>query len=147
MSADIKFSKAQIKKMAQSGGFLERLLGRLLPKAIPAAVQKSMFGSGPTTDNNKLTDIMRIMRITNSGLSDMMKIIKVLKDHNILPKGITRIVKNEIKYQIGGFLPMLLGGLANSLLGGILSNGLFGSGMYRAGEGIIRTGEGIKKNH
>ena len=42
---------------------------------------------------------------------------------------------------------MLLGGLANSLLGGILSKGLFGSGMYRAGEGIIRTGEGIKKNH
>ena len=32
MSTDIKLSKAQIRKMAQSGGFLGRLLGRLLIK-------------------------------------------------------------------------------------------------------------------
>ena len=32
MSADIKFSRAQIRKMAQSSGILERLLGRFLIK-------------------------------------------------------------------------------------------------------------------
>ena len=32
MSTDIKLNKAQIRKMARSGGFLGRLLGRLLIK-------------------------------------------------------------------------------------------------------------------
>ena len=40
---------------------------------------------------------------------------------------------------------MLIGGLASSLFGGILSKGLFGSGMYRTGKGFVRAGEGIKK--
>ena len=93
---------------------------------------------------------MNIIRINNDGLSSMMKIIKILENHNILPKGITKTAKNEVKSQRGGFLRMLLGGLASSLLGGILSKGLFGSGMYREGEGkgIVRAGDGIKKqNH
>ena len=34
MSADIKFSKAQLKKVGQSGGFLGRLLGPLLEIAM-----------------------------------------------------------------------------------------------------------------
>ena len=95
-----------------------------------------MFGSGPTTGGNKVDEKMNILRISNSGLSSMIKIIKDLEDHDILPKVITRTAKNEVKSQRGGFLPMLLGGLASSLLG----NMLFGSG-------IVRAGEGTKKNH
>ena len=99
------------------------MLGRLLPKVIPTAIslgkkvlvplglsaamsgidgaiQKSMFGSGPTIGNNKLNDIIKIC---NSGLSDMTKIIKVLEDHDVLPKGITRTAKNEVKSQRGVF--------------------------------------------
>ena len=154
--------------MVQSGGFLGRLLGKLLPKVIPAATslvksvvaplglsagisaidglfQKNIFsGSGP---NNKLNDIMKIIKISNAGLSDIIKIINVLAGHNILPKGITRNAKNEVKSQRGGSLPILLGGLASSLIGNVLSKGLFGSRMYRAGQrkGLPRAGEGIKK--
>ena len=34
-SADIKFSKTQLSKMMQSGGFLEKLLGPLLKTGLP----------------------------------------------------------------------------------------------------------------
>ena len=34
-SADIKFSKAQLSKMTQSGGFLDKLLGPLLKAGLP----------------------------------------------------------------------------------------------------------------
>ena len=115
-----------------------------------AGIQKQkIFGLGTTICGNKLDETMNIIRINNDGLSSMMKIIKILENHNILPKGITKTVKNEVKSQRGGFLRMLLGGLASSLLGGILSKGLFGSGMYRKGEGkgIVRAGEGIKAAH
>ena len=46
-------------------------------------------------------------------------------------KGVTEIVKNEIKDQKGGFLSMLLGTLGASLLGNILT----GKGFVRAGHG------------
>ena len=55
----------------------------------------------------------------------------------ILPKGITKTAKNEVNSQRGGLLPILLGGLASSLIGNFLSKELFGgSGIKRAGEGI-----------
>ena len=38
MSTDIKLSKAQIRKMAQSGEFLGKLQGKILPKVIPTAI-------------------------------------------------------------------------------------------------------------
>ena len=68
-----------------------------------------------------------------------MEIIKVLEDHDILPKGITKTAKNEVNSQRGGLLPILLGGLASSLIANFLSKELFG------GSGIKRAGEGIKK--
>ena len=46
-------------------------------------------------------------------------------------KRITKTIKNETKKQKGGFLGMLLGTLAASLLGNILT----GKGMLRAGYG------------
>ena len=44
-----------------------------------------------------------------------------------------------------GFLSMLLGTLGASLLGNVLSKGLSGSGVIRAGEETIRAGEGTIK--
>ena len=148
MSADIKLSKAKLKKPAQSGGILGRLLGRFLPKLIKpaistgknllaplglsamsaadAGIQKSIFsGSGITT-----------LKFGNNELTDLMKIIKILEDHNILLKGITKTAQNEVKSQRGGFLSMLMGTLGASLLGDILSRGLLGKGIVTAGEGI-----------
>ena len=56
-------------------------------------------------------------------------------------KGGTETVQSEIKEQKGGFLSMLLGTLAASLLGNLLT----GKGINRAGKGrgINRAGEGI----
>ena len=58
------------------------------------------------------------------------RLSKLLKT-NILLKRITKTIKNETKKQKGGFLGMLLGTLAASLLGNMLT----GKGMLRAGYG------------
>ena len=119
MSTDLKFSKAQISKIIQSGGFLGSLLsklsGPLMKAAIPlaknvlaplgitaaasvvidAGIQKKIYGSGTTT-----------LIISNKEMNDIMKIIQALEDSNILLKGVTRTIKNEIKEQKRGFLSM-----------------------------------------
>ena len=82
-------------------------------------------------------------------MNDIMKIVQALKDSNILLKGITKTIKNEIRLQKGGFLGMLLGTLGSSFLGNMLT----GKGMSRAGYGneegkeMLRAGHGssIKK--
>ena len=53
-------------------------------------------------------------------MNDTMKIIQALEDPNILLKGVTKTIKNEIKEQKGRFLSMLLGTLGASLLGNLL---------------------------
>ena len=75
-----------------------------------------------------------ILIISNKKMNDIMRIVQTLADSNILLKGITRTIKNEIKHQKGGFLSMLLGTFGASLLGNIL-----------AGKGIVRAGSGNKK--
>ena len=120
MSTDINLSKAQISKIIQSGGFLDSLLGKLaglltkvaVPLAkhvlassgitaaasvIDAGIQKKI-GSGTTT-----------LIISNEEMNDIMKIVKALENSDILLKGITKTIKNEIKEQKGRFLSMLLG--------------------------------------
>ena len=52
-------------------------------------------------------------------MNDIMKIIQALEDSNILLKGVTKKIKNEIKEQKEGFLSMLLGTLGASLLGNL----------------------------
>ena len=76
-------------------------------------------------------------------MNDIMKIVQTLEDSNILLKGVTKTIKNELKEQKGGFLSMLLGTLGASLLGNLLTE----KGTIRAGEGIVRAGYGssIKK--
>ena len=57
-----------------------------------------------------------------------------------LIEGISGTIKNEAKEEKGGFLGMLLGTLAASILR-ILININTGRGVKRAGEGKIRAGE------
>ena len=42
--------------------------------------------------------------ISNEEMNDLMKIVETLDDSNILPKGVTKTIKNETKEQKGGFL-------------------------------------------
>ena len=53
-------------------------------------------------------------------MEDIMKIVKSLEESGLLIKGISKTIKNEAKEQKGGFLQMLLGTLAVSMLGSAL---------------------------
>ena len=153
-SVDIKLSKTQLSKMIQSGGFLGNLLGKLAgplagplaknvlaPLGISAAmstidgsIKKKMFGSGTTTSI-----------ISNDEINDILKIVKSLENSGLLLKGVNETIQHEAKEQRGGFLSMLLGTLGDFLLGDILSKGLSGKGVIRAGGGTIRAGYGSKR--
>ena len=88
-------------------------------------------------------------------MNDIRKIVQAIEYSNILLKGVTETIKNEIKEQKGGFLSMLLGTLGASLLGKLLT----GKGIVRAssvrpfssasqnkkGKEIVRAGTGNKK--
>ena len=50
-----------------------------------------------------------------------MKIVKSLEESGLLIKGISETIKNEAKEQNSGFLEMLLGTLAASILGNALA--------------------------
>ena len=150
--------------MIQSGGFLGRLLGPLLKTGLPlmknvikpltksvliplgltaaasaadAGIHKKILGSG---NNNNTTLI-----ISNDEMDDILKILKSLEDSGVLLKGVSETIQHEAKEQRGGFLGMLLGTLGASLLGDVLSKGLSGTGVIRAGEGTIRAGYGSKR--
>ena len=49
-------------------------------------------------------------------MNDIMKIAKYFEESGLLIKGVTETIENEAKEQIGGFLSMILGTLAASLL-------------------------------
>ena len=154
-ATDIKLSKAQIKKMIQSGGFLGKLLSKLagplmkvaLPlaknvlallgltaamSAIDGSIQKKTHGSGVK------------LIIEQEDMNDIIKIITALENSSILLKGVSKTIKNETKEQRGGFLCMLLGTLGASLLGNLLAGV---KGIMRAGDGIVRAGSGSKKKN
>ena len=71
----------------------------------------------------------------------MTKIVKTLEDSDVLVKGITETLKNDIKKRGAlPLIPMLLGTLGASLL--------TGRGLFTAGKGMYSTGnqeQGIKK--
>ena len=159
-SIEIKLSKTQLSNMIQSGAFLGKLLRPLLKTGLPlmksvikplaksvliplgltaaasaadAGIHKKILGSGY---NNT------ILIISNDEMDDILKIVKSLQDSSLLLKGVSETIQHEAKEQRGGFFSMLLGTLGASLLGDVLSKGLSGKCVIRAGEGTIRTGEG-----
>ena len=149
LATDIKLSKAHIKKLIQSGGFLGKLLSKLagpltkvaMPlaknvlaplgltaamSAIDGSIQKKIHGSGVK------------LIIEQEDMNDIMKIIEALENSGILLKGVSKTIENETKEQRGGFLSMLLGTLGASLLGNLLT----GKGITRAGDAIVHAGSG-----
>ena len=149
LATDIKLSKAQIKKLIQSGGFLGKLLSKLagplmkvaMPlaknvlaplgftaalSAIDGSIQKKMHGSGVK------------LIIEQEDMNGIMKIIEALENSGILLKGVSKTIENETKEQRAG----LLGTLGASLLGNLLTGG---KGITRAGKGIVRASKGSKK--
>ena len=86
--------------------------------AIDGSIQKKIHGSG-----------IKLI-IEEADMKDIIKIIKELENSDILLKGVSKTIENEIKEQRGEFLSMFLGTLGASLLGNLLT-----------GKGIIRAGE------
>ena len=154
LATDIKLSKAEIKKLIQSGGFLGKLLSKLAGPLMKVAMPLTKNVLAPLGLTAAMSEINGSMqkKIHGSGvkliieqedMNDIMKIIEALENSGILLKGATKTIENETKEQKGGFLSMLLGTLEASLLGNLLTGG---KGIVRAGEGVITAGEGIKKN-
>ena len=52
---------------------------------------------------------MTTLIISNNDMEDLIKMVKYLEGSDLLLKGVTETVQNEIKEQKGGFLSMLLG--------------------------------------
>ena len=147
LSRDVKFSKTQLLKMSQSGGFLGNLLSKLagplmkvaMPlaknvlaplgltaamSAIDGSIKKKMLGSGTTT-----------LIISNDEMNNIIKIVKSLENSGVLLKAVNETIQHEAKEQRGGFLSILLGTLGASLLGNLLTGG----------KDVVRAGERIKK--
>ena len=145
MSTDIKFSKAQLKKLIQSGGFLGKLLSKLavplmkvaMPLAknvlAPLGLTAAMSAIDSSIQNKMRGKGIKLI-IEDEDINDIMKIIKQLEKSGILLNGVSKTIENEVKEQKGGFLSMLLGNLLTG-----------GKGIMKAGEGIMRAGEGAKK--
>ena len=134
-SVNIKLSKSQLVKIAQSGRFSDfqifRLLGPLPKTLLPliknvlksltksilyslgltaasatyASIDKKMFGSGMAT-----------LIISNEEMNDIIKIVDSLEESGLLVTGVGKTIKNKAKEQKGGFLGMLLGTFGASLL-------------------------------
>ena len=149
LATDIKLSKAQIKKLIQSGGFLGKLAGKLagplMKVAMPLA--KNVLAPLGLTAAMSDTDGSIQKKIHGSGvkliieqedMNDIIKIIEALENSGILLKGVTKTIENETKEQRGGFLGMLLGTLGAILFGSLLTGG---KGIVRTGDGIVRAGE------
>ena len=77
-------------------------------------------------------------------MNDILKIAKSLENSGVLLKGVSETIKNEAKRQSDGFLNMLLGTLASSLLTDMFLSKK-DKGVIRVGEGTIRAGYGSKK--
>ena len=104
MTADLISMKNVLTPLAKSV-----LISLGLPAAAPATdepIQKEIYESGTTALIN-----------LNEEMEDITRIVKSLEVSGLLTKGITETIKNKTKEQKSGFLPILLGTLAASVLG------------------------------
>ena len=110
-------------KIGQSRGFSGTLLGTLLRTGLPLMknvlkpLSKSVvilleLAAALVTDAAILKEIFRsgnaTLIISNKEMNYIMKIIKSLEESDLLIKGVSWTIKNEVKEQKGGFLSMLL---------------------------------------
>ena len=102
---------------------------------------KKILGSGRRHSSSSASHNNTTIIISNNDIEDLIKIVKSLEDSDLLLKGVTETVQNEIKEEKGGFLSMLLGTLGTSLLRNILAE----KGINKKGKEIIRAGEGATK--
>ena len=59
---------------------------------------------------------MTAMTISNKEMKDIMKVVKSHEESGLFMEGVNRTIENEAKEQKGGFVSILSGTLASSLL-------------------------------
>ena len=105
LATDIKLSKAQIKRLIQSGGFLDKLFSKLAGPLLKVALTLAKNVLAPSGLSQPHIDGSIQKKIHDSGIKliieeeDMkdMKIIKALENSGILLKGISKTIENETK--------------------------------------------------
>ena len=113
-ATDIKLSKAQIKKIIQSGGFLgklsSKLAGPLMKVALPLAKNvleplglTAAMSAIDGSIQKKIHGLGVKLIIEQEYMNDIMKIIEALGNSVILLKGVSKTIKNETKERRGGF--------------------------------------------
>ena len=108
MATDLKLSKAQIKKLIQSGGFLGKLLSKLagplmklampLAKNIlaPLALSAAMSAIDGSIQKKMRGEGVKLV-IEQEDMNDIMKIIEALENTGILLKGVIKQLKMELR--------------------------------------------------
>ena len=134
MLTDLKFSKAQISKIIQSGDSFGFWLGNLGKKALtnianPLA-RDNLSGLVSNLTSNAINKFERkicgkgavragkgfTLFISNKDMNDSIKITKSLEDSGVPIDGVTETVKHEIKKQEGRFLRAFLAPLITLLV-------------------------------
>ena len=119
MSTDLQLSKVQGFSEGFLGSLLSKSAGPLMKVAVPfaknilaplgitaaasaidAGIHRKSYGSGTTTSNKEINDII--------------KIVQTHENSNILPERVTKAAKTEIREQRGGFLKTLVGTLGST---------------------------------
>ena len=85
----------------------------VIPLAKSILAPLGITAAASTIDQGIQKKIQRLDRpttliISNKEMNDIMKIVQALADSNILLKGVTESIENEIKEQKVGFVSMLL---------------------------------------
>ena len=105
LATDIKLSKAQIKKLIQSGGFLGKLLSKLAgplmkvawPLAKNVLAPLGLTAAMPAIDGSiqkKIHESGIKLIIEEEDMKDILKIIEALENSGILLKGVSKMTEN-----------------------------------------------------
>ena len=112
MSNDVKLSRAQISNLIKEGGALGSIVARFLPKLIkpaislgknilaPLGLSAAMSATGATIQKKVHGYGAKTVTFSNKDLDDMTKIVKALEDSDVLMKGITETLKNDMKKEV-----------------------------------------------
>ena len=108
LTARLPLTKSVLTPLAKS--FLLPLGLSAGMSAADAVIQNKIYGSGTT-----------VLIISNEEIEDIIKTVESLEESGLLIKGVSETITNETKDKNCGFLLMILGTLAASLLGSSLA--------------------------
>lgn len=136
-SARITLSKTQMK--GQTGGFLGAIIpfiraalpmvGKVLGTLALSGAAGAISGAANQAVKKKIGNGISL-HIPSNEIQLLIESTDHLEQVNIVPKGTTEMIKNEMVEQRGGFIGTLIASLAGALLPSLLG----GKGLSRAGQ-------------